>query len=87
MHCLDCSLANETRPAVGICTTCGAAVCRDCVRVGHNSVPHSTGFSSADLAFTEIRQLACLPCATALSARHAREYGFAPPTLPPVETQ
>lgn len=29
MNCLDCD-----QPAVGICTDCGAAICRDHVRVG-----------------------------------------------------
>jgi hypothetical protein len=78
MHCLDCTTTGAPTPAVGICTTCGAAVCRGCVRVGFHPIGHSAVFSSADLSVTETRQLACPACATALSVRHAGEYRFAP---------
>ncbi|MYW93763.1 DUF2180 family protein [Amycolatopsis rubida] len=87
MHCLDCVLEGQTRPAVGICTSCGAAVCRDCVRVGRHLTRHVTGFSSADLSATETRQLACPTCAGALSVHHAREYQFEPSARPPAATQ
>ncbi|GAA3567434.1 hypothetical protein GCM10022222_59240 [Amycolatopsis ultiminotia] len=87
MHCLDCFLVGDDRPAVGVCTSCGAAVCRDCVRIGRHPITHVTGFSSADRSVTETRQLACPSCATALSVRHSREYGFAPPAGSAVEMQ
>jgi hypothetical protein len=78
MHCFDC--ASEPAPAVGICTTCGAAVCRTCARVGVQTVQHSTGFSSAELAITETRKITCPPCADALCTHHASRYRFATPT-------
>ncbi|MBN9743302.1 hypothetical protein DMP23_19700 [Amycolatopsis sp. A1MSW2902] len=82
MHCLDCALAGRSCPSVAICTSCGAAACLACVRIGRGSTRHVTGFSSADLAVTETRLVACKACANALSARHALEYGFAPAVQP-----
>jgi hypothetical protein len=77
MHCFDCTSTSEPVPAVGICTTCGAAVCRTCARVGVQTVRHITGFSSAELALTETRKITCPPCADALSLHHASRYRFA----------
>ncbi|WIV59138.1 B-box zinc finger protein [Amycolatopsis nalaikhensis] len=72
MLCFECAV-----PAVAVCTTCGAAVCRGCVRVGVHPVEHHAVFSSADAATTETRQLACPGCAAALATRHAGGYRFA----------
>lgn len=87
MQCLDCTTTGTPSPAIGICTTCGAAVCRGCVRVGFHPVNHRTVFGSAEQAVTETRQLACPSCATALSARHAGNYRFAPLADPVPEMQ
>ena len=79
MQCFDCTTAGTQSAAVGICTICGAAVCADCVRVGHQPVRHMTVFGSADVAVTDVRLLACPSCATTLSAQHAGKYRFAEP--------
>ena len=78
MRCLDCRINGRDRPAVGICTNCGAAVCEECVRIGRQEHTHTTGFSSAELSLTETRQLACPECAKALSVKHSHEYEFKP---------
>ncbi|HEV7650964.1 MAG TPA: DUF2180 family protein [Actinophytocola sp.] len=80
MHCYDCASNGDTAPAVAVCTHCGAAVCRSCARVGNQTVRHFTGFSSAELALTETRTIACPSCANALATHHAGRYNFAAPT-------
>ncbi|WP_083934282.1 DUF2180 family protein [Sciscionella marina] len=82
MECFDCASQDRTRPAVGICTTCGVAVCRSCARIGVDTLTHASGFTTAAEAFTTVRKLVCQTCATALDAHHADTYRFSPPVVP-----
>ena len=38
MHCFDCAEQNTDRPAVGICTDCGAGLCPHHARTEHRPV-------------------------------------------------
>ncbi|MFI2411932.1 DUF2180 family protein [Streptomyces sp. NPDC018947] len=37
MRCLDCRMEGTANTAVGLCVTCGAAVCQDHVRIAAGS--------------------------------------------------
>lgn len=72
MNCLDCTINERPpAPAVGVCHSCGAAVCASCVRLTVHAVPQPTTVGNP--VGGEVRALSCASCDAAL-----REHGAAP---------
>lgn len=79
MNCFDCATKGNDVPAVGCCATCGAAVCLGCARLGSRVVHHPAGLGVPfAVAATQVRTIACIPCARDLSEHHAGSYHYRP---------
>ncbi|WP_079166813.1 DUF2180 family protein [Streptomyces oceani] len=65
MHCLDCHGQGKTGDAVGVCQSCGAAVCEQHAHLGVRRVRRGP-LMGAPLE-TEVRKVLCSGC-TAVQA-------------------
>ncbi|QRV39186.1 DUF2180 family protein (plasmid) [Streptomyces californicus] len=73
MHCLECHAEGHDSNAVGVCHTCGAAVCAHHVRTVTRSVRHSSLVGTP--GERQERTLLCPVCTeahTPASAAHTR---------------
>ncbi|MPZ86098.1 MAG: DUF2180 family protein [Actinophytocola sp.] len=84
MHCYNCADRGDTVPAVAVCASCGAAVCRSCARIGSQTTRHYRLFVGGNL-LTETRTIACPPCADALATHHPGRFRFATVVEQPAE--
>ncbi len=77
MNCLDCSNRDQRTDAVGVCTTCGAGVCRDHLALDTHVLSQHTGMGAARHFST--RAVTCAECAPVMTAMHHQRYHAAPP--------
>ncbi len=76
MICFDCNTRGLERPAVGICTECGAAVCQSCAALDSVTVPGPVTMGTPTVETT--RAVACPSCEVALRLhRHPYPTGVA----------
>jgi hypothetical protein len=76
MNCYDCSRAGHPQPAVAVCAACGAGVCLDCARIGHQTMHRMAGLVSAEVSDIETRVVNCPSCADAVHAHHRAGEGL-----------
>lgn len=60
MYCYDCLTEGRTEHAVGVCTSCGAGICRSCVRL--ESHEHMTAANPGNPHHEITRTLTCRTC-------------------------
>ena len=76
MNCLDCSTGHRTSDAVGVCTTCGAGVCREHLALDTHLASTHSGVGAAHHFST--RAVTCAECAPVMTAMHHQRYQSAP---------
>jgi hypothetical protein len=72
MMCLDCSTQQRESAAVGVCTTCGAGVCRAHLELHTHVITPNTGVGATRHYLT--RAVTCAECAPVLTALHHKRY-------------
>ncbi|MFG3255308.1 DUF2180 family protein [Streptomyces sp. NPDC048172] len=60
MRCLECREQKNQRDAIGVCQSCGAAVCASHAVIGTRRVRRGPRFGSPDEA--EVRKVQCGAC-------------------------
>lgn len=72
MMCLDCSTQQRESAAVGVCTTCGAGVCRAHLELDTHVITPNTGVGATRDYPT--RAVTCAECAPVLTSLHHKRY-------------
>jgi len=62
MNCCECSLKDTTSTAVGVCSQCGAALCREHVSVCVREIVHTNAVGSPTIHDPAGRTLCCATC-------------------------
>lgn len=65
MNCYDCQLQGKTSPAVAVCTSCGSAVCADCVRA--ETLDRTSPATPGNPPHHTTRRMLCAGCDRALA--------------------
>jgi hypothetical protein len=69
VNCLDCTMNERPpAPAVGVCVSCGAAVCARCARLAEHPVPQPSTVGNP--LRRRARAVSCVSCDAALDHRH-----------------
>ena len=75
MNCLDCTInGRPAAPAIGVCTSCGAAVCARCARLEDRAVRQPATVGNPLRGHT--RAVSCVSCDDALH-QHGTEVATA----------
>lgn len=82
MNCLDCARAGGATPAAAVCGCCGAGLCPDHVREGHEWLTVAAPINRRVVVEPAARRLRCGGCeaaeqAQAVGSRGRPEVGFA----------
>jgi hypothetical protein len=68
VNCIDCDIADQQQPAVGICNHCGSGVCGDHAVLISYHLMRTEPIGRKVPADPPARRLLCLTCAAALDA-------------------
>jgi hypothetical protein len=66
MNCLDCAIEDRTMPAIGVCHSCGAGVCRSCARLDTRVIGSTSSPGRSDRH--ETRWITCGSCADVIAS-------------------
>ena len=73
MNCLDCldclNTSTTTKPAVAVCTECGAAICRDHLVIQPRRLIRYGAMGREEPVDPPARTARCTTCAAAVTAR------------------
>lgn len=67
MQCYDCAVAQQTTPAVAVCSTCGAGLCTTHAVVGHAD-EWTSGVGNPSAIRLPGRRILCQTCSTSGAA-------------------
>jgi hypothetical protein len=73
MNCFDCQARGVVTAAVGVCVSCGAAVCAECLRTRQKRLEQHATVGNPLTATT--RELLCVSCHEVLAARPLHSVG------------
>ena len=62
MNCYECSLKDTTSTAIGVCSQCGVALCREHVNVCVSEIVHTNAVGSPTIHDPAGRSLCCDTC-------------------------
>lgn len=62
MNCYECSMQDTTSTVIGVCSQCGAALCREHVTACVSGIVHTTAVGSPTIHDPAGRSLCCATC-------------------------